>query len=189
MNFKEWIALKENNSPGFAVNRTSPLSRDYRSNPYSFSYGTASPDSNDYWGRKSIELPVNIAGQAAGQFGNAFANALRAYGGNPTFGANLRGDEPSVWNWAKDKAFPVEKEEDEHSKTYIIRTRFDIPGNKPVDSATIDKAVQGAKNKLIADLWGMGASNLDPKSATAVYRKFLDKNNMEIKFRVNKISS
>ena len=39
INFKEWIALQENNSPGFAVDRQTPLTRDYRSNPYSFSYG------------------------------------------------------------------------------------------------------------------------------------------------------
>ena len=96
INFKEWIALQENNSPGFAVDRQTPLTRDYRSNPYSFSYGMISPNDENFWLRKGIAPWKDVSGQLVGQWGSAFKKSLADYGNHPGFGANI--SDPSAFD-------------------------------------------------------------------------------------------
>ena len=86
--FTEWFSLKENNSPGFTVDRTTPLARDYRANPYSFRYDVVSTDDPDYHKNKLINFAKDITGQAASQLGSAFNSSAKMYGANPTFGGN-----------------------------------------------------------------------------------------------------
>jgi hypothetical protein len=185
--FSEWIKIKENNSPGFAVNREQQPMRDRRYNPYSFSFGNVSPDDpENYWANKAAELPKQIGGQISAQLGSVFTKTLNANGLHPTFGANM--NNPSIVDlFIKPGS----------SNTDFYTTRVDGIPLPSTDQATVEKtlknhlpqAIQRARDYLIQHELG---DKYDLVSRPSVVYKDIKKNNgvnylfFQLKFRRNK---